>query len=193
MYATSFRQLLRFLLYFLFLRSFVTGEEDRIDRLDIIIKEEKKFPWEGIRLPQTLFPLNYNIRLDTDLKLFYVKGTVGITVKCAKQTANIILHLRDMNVTNTAVFEKRKQDVDVSDDVRDEELIKRLKKGQQDRELNVVGTMSDKTLEMFLIKVNEELIPGQTYVIHIEFNYLLKDTPYGFYRSSYTAQNGKKR
>ena len=98
-----------------------------------------------------------------------------------------------MNVTNTAVFEKRKQDVDVSDDVRDEELIKRLKKGQQDRELNVVGTMSDKTLEMFLIKVNEELIPGQTYMIHIEFNYLLKDTPYGFYRSSYTAENGKKR
>ena len=193
MYATSFRQLIRFLLYFLFLRSFVTGEEDRIDRLDIIIKEGKKFPWESIRLPQTLFPLNYNIRLDTDLKLFYVKGTVGITVKCAKQTANIILHLRDMNVTNTAVFEKRKQDVDVSDDVRDEELIKRLKKGQQDRELNVVGTMSDKTLEMFLIKVNEELIPGQTYMIHIEFNYPLKDTPYGFYRSSYTAENGKKR
>lgn len=193
MYATSFRQLLRFLLYFLFLRSFVTGEEDRIDRLDIIIKEEKKFPWESIRLPQTLFPLNYNIRLDTDLKLFYVKGTVGITVKCAKQTANIILHLRDMNVTNTAVFEKRKQDVDVSDDVRDEELIKRLKKGQQDRELNVVGTMSDKTLEMFLIKVNEELIPGKTYMIHIKFNYPLKDTPYGFYRSSYTAENGKKR
>lgn len=193
MYATSFRQLLRFLLYFLFLGSFVTGEEDRIDLLDIIIKEEKKFPWESIRLPQTLFPLNYNIRLDTDLKLFYVKGTVDITVKCAKQTANIILHLRDMNVTNTAVFEKRKQDVDVSDDVRDEELIKRLKKGQQDRELNVVGTMSDKTLEMFLIKVNEELIPGQTYMIHIEFNYLLKDTPYGFYRSSYTAENGKKR
>ena len=141
--------------------------------------------------------MNYKITLDTDLKLFTVKGEVGITVKCEKPTANIILHLRDMNVTKTAVFEKKQQDVKFSDDLRDvyenEELIERDAKKQQDRELHVLKTMKNKTLEMFLIKVKEELIRGQTYKIYIQFNYPLTDKLLGFYRSSYTAKDGEKR
>lgn len=102
-----------------------------------------------------------------------------------------------MNVTKTAVFEKKQQDVKFSDDLRDvyedEELIERDAKKQLDRELHVLKTMKNKTLEMFLIKVKEELIRGQTYKIYIQFNYPLTDKLLGFYRSSYTAKDGEKR
>ena len=197
MHATSFRRLLRFVLYILILGSLVTLGEGRIHGRKIITRIGDNFPWGSLRLPQTLFPLNYKITLDTDLKLFTVKGEVGITVKCEEPTANIILHLRDMNVTKTAVFEKKQQDVKFSDDLRDvyetEELIERDAKKQQDRELHVLKTMKNKTLEMFLIKVKEELIRGQTYKIYIQFNYPLTDKLLGFYRSSYTEKDGEKR
>ena len=191
MHATSFR-LLRFVLYVLLLGRLVTLGEGKI-----ITRDGGNFPWGSLRLPQTLFPLNYKITLDTNLKLFNVKGEVELTVKCEKPTANIILHLRDMNVTKTAVFEKKQQDVKFFDDLRDvyedEELIESDAKKEQDRELHVLKTMKNKTLEMFLIKVKEELIWGQTYKIYIQFNYPLTDKLLGFYRSSYTAKDGEKR
>ena len=198
MHARSYRRLLRFVLYVPLLGSLVTLVEGRIlGGRKIITRDGDNFPWGSLRLPQTLLPLNYKITLDTDLKLFNVKGEVDVTVKCEKPTANIILHLRDMNVTKTAVFEKKQQDVKFSDDLRDvyedEELIERDAKKQQDRELHVLKTMKNKTLEMFLIKVREKLIRGQTYKIYIQFNYPLTDKLLGFYRSSYTAKDGEKR
>ena len=102
-----------------------------------------------------------------------------------------------MNVVKTAVFEKKQEDVDASVDTQDvhedDELSQRSEKRQQDTELDVQGTMSNKTLAMFLIRVNEELVSGKIYMIYIEFNYPLTDKLVGFYRSSYTAKNGEKR
>ena len=195
MYARSFRRLLSFVLYFLLLGCFVEPRESVTNRQRIIANKEGKFPWGSLRLPQTLFPIKYNITLDTDLKAFHVKGKVGILIKCAKPTANIILHLKDMNVVKTAVFEKKQEDasVDTQDVHEDDELNQRSEKRQQDTELDVQGTMSNKTLAMFLIRVNEELVSGKTYMIYIEFNYPLTDKLVGFYRSSYTAKNGEKR
>ena len=195
MYARSFRRLLSSVLYFLVLGCFVEPRESVTNRQRTIANKEGKFPWGSLRLPQTLFPIKYNITLDTDLKTFHVKGKVGILIKCAKPTANIILHLKDMNVVKTAVFEKKQEDasVDTQDVHEDDELNQRSEKRQQDTELDVEGTMSNKTLAMFLIRVNEELVSGKTYMIYIEFNYPLTDKLVGFYRSSYTAKNGEKR
>ena len=165
-------------------------------------REDGKFPWHSLRLPQTLFPLNYNITLQTDLKLFQVKGSVSIIVKCAKTTENIILHLMDMNVTKTAVFETKQQQEDVyvpvclvgvKDVKKDEELIEKKEKRRGERELHVLRTMRNSTLELFLIEVNEDLIPQQSYEIYMEFEYPLTDKLVGFYRSSYTTESGEKR
>ena len=197
MYVRSFCRLLSFLPYFLLLGYLVKPGESVTNRQRIITKKEEKFPWGSLRLPQALFPMKYNVTLDTDLKSFHVKGKVGILIKCTKPTANIILHLKGMNVVKTAVFEKNQEDVDASVDVQDvyadDELNQRSEKRQQDRELHVLGTMSNKPLAMYLIRVNEELILGKTYMVYIEFNYPLTDKLVGFYRSSYTAKNGEKR
>ena len=153
--------------------------------------EDRKFPWHAIRLPQTLFPVSYKIELKTDLKLFQVKGNVTILVTCAKSTANIILHLKEMNVFNIAVVEKnyhRVQDVAV-----EEGLTERSKERNTDRELPVIGTMKNNTLEMFLIEVREDLTPKRNYEIHMKFEYPLTDKLIGFYRSSYKTSGGEKR
>ena len=160
--------------------------------------EDRKFPWQAIRLPQTLFPVSYKIELKTDLKLFQVNGNVKILVTCAKSTADIILHVKEINVSKTAVFEKNQkvQDVPVTwrEGVMEEEgLIERNKKRNTDRELPVIGTMKNKTLEMFLIEVQEDLTPQQSYEIYMDFEYPLTDKLIGFYRSSYKTSGGEKR
>lgn len=157
-----------------------------------------KFPWHSIRLPQTLFPLSYKIELKTDLKLFQVKGSVKILVTCTETTANIILHLKEMNVFNTAVFEKNQEVQDVpaawrKGVVKEEGLIEKSKDRNKDRQLPVVATMENKTLEMFLIEVGQDLTPKQNYEIYIEFEYPLTDKLLGFFRSSYKTTSGEKR
>jgi len=173
-------------------------EVDAADRkalADQIASEHGKFPWHSIRLPQTLLPINYQITLQTDLELFHVNGSVRIRVNCAKTTTNIILHLREMNVTKSAVFEKKQEaeDFRVQDIREDEDLIGREVGRNRERELHVKGTMQNETLEMFLIEVSENLIPQQTYDIYMEFKYPLTDNLLGFYRSSYTTKDGQKR
>ena len=160
--------------------------------------EDRKFPWHSIRLPQTLFPVSYKIELKTDLKLFQVKGNAKILVTCAKSTANIILHLKEINVSKSAVFEKNHKVQDVSATwgegvIEEEGLIERSKEKNTDRQLSVIGTMKNKTLEMFLIEVQEDLTPQRNYEIYMEFEYPLTDKLIGFYRSSYKTRSGQKR
>lgn len=158
--------------------------------------EDGKFPWHSLRLPQTLFPSNYKITLQTDLKLFRVNGSVRIRVNCAHTTRNIFVHLREMNVTKTEVFEK-KQGNDVPEGVleieEDEEVIEREYRTRRCNKLHVTRTIQNETLEMFLIEVNKNLTPQQIYEIYIEFEYPLTDDLLGFYRSSYTTEGGEKR
>lgn len=160
-------------------------------------QEDGKFPWHSLRLPQTLFPINYNITLHTDLKLFQVKGIVNIRVKCAKATSNIILHLREMKVTKTTVLERKREVQDIPVRVQDinddEQVIEREETINKHSNLHVTGTMRNESLEMFLIKVQEHLIPQRNYEINIEFEYPLTDKLIGFYRSSYTTTSGTKR
>jgi hypothetical protein len=45
---------------------------------------------------------------------------------------------------------------------------------------------------MYTISVEPGLEAGQTYVLHIAFTGQLKDSLFGFYRSSYKDENGTK-
>ena len=157
-----------------------------------------KFPWHDLRLPRTLMPLNYKITLQTDLDAFHVRGSVKIRVQCLKPTKNLILHLKDMNVINAAVFKNDKdQPVPEKDIYNDEELITKLKGKEEIEEdvekLQVIKTMQSERIEMFLIEVSEQLTPRQHYDMYITFEYPLTDGLLGFYRSYYTAKDGERR
>ncbi|PFX22359.1 Glutamyl aminopeptidase [Stylophora pistillata] len=166
--------------------------------LDERISQGQEFPWHTIRLPRTLFPTSYKITLQTDLKSFNVKGNVTIQVNCEKQTRHIILHLKDMKVSRTAVFEttQRRELFPLKSAGRVKELEKwRENSGGRGRcrDIRVTKTMQNRTLEMFLIEVSEELTQRKNYAIYIEFEYPLTDKLLGFYRSSYKTKSGVKR
>lgn len=160
---------------------------------DKLTGTERNFPWHNLRLPRTLIPLNYEITLQTDLNVFYVKGFVKIRVQCMKTTRNIILHLRDMDVTKTAVFEKRRDTPVAVKDIYEDEYLKEEEEIKEDIKLHVIRTMQSERLEMFLIEVNKQLTSQRHYDIYIRFEYPLTDDLLGFYRSYYIADDGEKR
>lgn len=172
--------------------------EHRGFALDERISQGQEFPWHTIRLPRTLFPTGYKITLQTDLKSFNVKGNVTILANCEKQTTHIILHLKDMKVSRTAVFETTQRrelfPLKSAGSVKElEKLRENSGRRGRDRKLRVTNTMRNRTLEMFLIEVSEELTQRKNYAIYIEFEYPLTDTLLGFYRSSYETKSGEKR
>jgi hypothetical protein len=56
----------------------------------------------------------------------------------------------------------------------------------------VTGRVQEQRKEMFTISLDPALEAGQTYILDIPFTGLLKDSLYGFYRSSYKDENGTK-
>ncbi|PNF24028.1 hypothetical protein B7P43_G08642 [Cryptotermes secundus] len=56
----------------------------------------------------------------------------------------------------------------------------------------VTGRVHEQRKEMYTLSLEPALEAGQTYILDISFRGLLKDSLYGFYRSSYKAENGTK-
>lgn len=56
----------------------------------------------------------------------------------------------------------------------------------------VTGRVPEQRKEMYTISLEPALEAGQTYILDISFTGLLKDSLYGFYRSSYKDENGTK-
>jgi hypothetical protein len=57
---------------------------------------------------------------------------------------------------------------------------------------HVTGRVHEQRKEMYTISLEPALEAGQTYILDISFTGLLKDSLYGFYRSSYKDENGTK-
>jgi hypothetical protein len=56
----------------------------------------------------------------------------------------------------------------------------------------VTGHITDVRKDMYTISVEPALQAGHTYILDIPFTGLLKESLYGFYRSSYNDENGTK-
>ncbi|XP_061381789.1 aminopeptidase N [Danaus plexippus] len=62
------------------------------------------FPWRGARLPTFLIPKHYNLWLHPNLTTGELRGEVSIDFKVDRDTTFVVLNLRDMNVTERALF-----------------------------------------------------------------------------------------
>jgi hypothetical protein len=56
----------------------------------------------------------------------------------------------------------------------------------------VTGRVHEQSKEMYTISLEPALEAGRTYILDINFTGVLKDSLYGFYRSSYKDENGTK-
>ncbi|XP_063544869.1 uncharacterized protein LOC134753039 [Cydia strobilella] len=62
------------------------------------------FPWRGARLPTFLIPKHYSLWLHPNLTTGELRGEVSIDFKVDPDTTFVVLNVRDMNVTERALF-----------------------------------------------------------------------------------------
>ncbi|XP_072946710.1 leucyl-cystinyl aminopeptidase [Epargyreus clarus] len=62
------------------------------------------FPWRGARLPTFVIPKHYSLWLHPNLTTGELRGEVSIDFKVDRDTSFVVLNIRDMNVTERALF-----------------------------------------------------------------------------------------
>jgi aminopeptidase 2 len=113
------------------------------------------------RLPKTVKPISYEVKLKPNFENFTFEGDVKITVQVLEDTSTIILHSNKQDIRNIIV---------VKDTVQ-----QNTSEGNYDPEKH------------FLIINNQQNFTADTeYDIYINFTGILSDDMSGFYRSSYT-------
>nr|CAD7396258.1 unnamed protein product [Timema cristinae] len=119
------------------------------------------------RLPTTISPVNYVIRLTPHLEedRFNFDGEVTITINVAEYTNQIVLHASDM-VVDTAATQVTHSDGTVQ---------------------TISSHETNELRETYTITLVDSLVVGQQYNVYIKFLGNLRDDMYGFYRSYYTV------
>lgn len=123
-------------------------------------------PWLSGRLPTSISPELYAIELQLDLASGGVNGSVRIDATVNTPTPFVIVHAKDMTVTNVNI--------------------------SQGGSINVVEKYFYPSNEYFVMKLASSVLTGSLSVF-LEFNYTLATDLAGFYRSSYLTSDGQKK
>ncbi|CAG2210607.1 ERAP2 [Mytilus edulis] len=70
-----------------------------ITKEDIYATNGDIFPWQDIRLPDTVEPISYDVFLEPDMKALKFSGTVKIKAKIKATTSLIVLHTKNLTLT----------------------------------------------------------------------------------------------
>ncbi|KAK8734033.1 hypothetical protein OTU49_017450 [Cherax quadricarinatus] len=129
----------------------------------------------NVRLPRALKPLHYMVKLQPFINgNFSIMGYVEVEMEVVEPTSNITLHINDI-ITNNETIK-----LTPSDD-------------RTGSKIGIVKHLYDKEREFYIAKLNKELKPGKKYVLSMEFVGYLNDKLLGFYRSSYTDEQGNEK
>ncbi|XP_045541268.1 thyrotropin-releasing hormone-degrading ectoenzyme [Papilio machaon] len=74
------------------------------DYKDRIASNGAVFPWRGARLPTFMVPIHYSLWLHPNLTTGELRGEVSIDFRVDRDTGFLVLNVRDMNVTERALF-----------------------------------------------------------------------------------------
>ncbi len=136
---------------------------------DVIVYED--IVNETYRLPNNTRPLLYDVHLRTWIheENFSFDGRTEIFIVAMEQSNNIVIHQRQLNITN---FELR--------DLGNGEIL--------------TTSMSYDPIREFLVfhRTIGELEPGNTYLLQINYTGTLRNDEAGFYRSSYLDDDGNR-
>ncbi|XP_033635601.1 uncharacterized protein LOC117296680 [Asterias rubens] len=120
-------------------------------------------PWLNFRLPKDVTPVNYDLKLRTDLTKFVFNGSVNILIECQLKTDVILLHTRRLNITEGVVL------------------------------THAAGghspTISKEWLypgnEYLVVELNSYLVAGERYNLYLDFNGPLFSDEQGLYWLTY--------
>ncbi|XP_038078352.1 endoplasmic reticulum aminopeptidase 1-like [Patiria miniata] len=131
------------------------------------------FPWDDIRLPQTVKPIHYDLSLITKMNKttgFKVAGVVKIDFRAKSATDQIVMHYKNMTVLKP-------------------DKVTAIVGGQECR---VTKMLFYETHEQLYLGLDREMAEGKSYTVTLQFSYSLSDTLDGYYLSSY-MENGIER
>lgn len=124
----------------------------------------------SLRLPNDTIPIHYDVSLTTRIhsQEFTYNGHVEITIKCLVATSTIVLHSHVSQIT----------------------LIT-LKSGTVETELRNFLT-DDEDTEFLTIQLDSPLVAEQEYILYIAFTGDHSEENLGWFRASYTNDNGEE-
>jgi puromycin-sensitive aminopeptidase len=119
------------------------------------------------RLPATVVPEQYEIKLTPDLEKFTFAGQEAVRIKIAAPTAEIVLNAAELEIQHACVKDSKGSKVDAQ-------------------------IAYDNERERASLKFPQTLSPGE-YKLHLDFTGVLNDKLHGFYRSSYKNEAGEQK
>uniref|UniRef100_A0A2K6QF75 Aminopeptidase n=1 Tax=Rhinopithecus roxellana TaxID=61622 RepID=A0A2K6QF75_RHIRO len=131
------------------------------------------FPWQELRLPNVVIPLHYDLFVHPNLTSLDFVASEKIEVLVSNATQFIILHSKDLEITNATL--------------QSEEDSRYMKSG---KELKVLSYPAHQQIALL---VPEKLMPHLKYYVVIDFQARLSDGFKGFYKSTYRTLGGETR
>lgn len=129
------------------------------------------FPWSRLRLPRYILPLHYHLLVHPDFDGLSFSGSVQIEIDVQNNTNWIVLHSKGLNISKATIFGHNFTHF-------------------SDQPLPVLYNPPHEQLGVFSSRV---LTTGQKYFLSLEFNAVLSEGFYGFYKSTYKTRLGETR
>ena len=115
-------------------------------------------------------PISYNLKLVPFIipDNFTIDGAVSIKLACAKDTTNITLHSKDIDINKVNVLDSSGTEVSIAEHYLEPER------------------------DFLVVEMKKSLSAGSNYTLDIKFLSKLSEGLSGFYRSTYADGSGKK-
>lgn len=141
-----------------------TGKQSHLD-------PNLSFPWSRLRLPRFVLPVHYHLLVHPDFNSLSFNGSVQIDINVQNSTNWIVLHSKGLKITKATIFGGNFTSF-------------------FDQSLPVLYNPPHEQVGVFSSRV---LSTGQKYFLYLEFNAVLSDGFYGFYKSTYKTSSGETR
>ena len=140
------------------------GEEDQ----DLpLASNGQPFPWNDVRLPQTISPVHYDLTIHANLTTLDFLGVVRIQLDVHEDTNTIVLHAKDMQVSNVWLFAPEG--------------------------VSLLQVLEYPENEQLALVSESVLNKDRKYEVLLQFSAQLSDSFHGFYKSTYTTSSGEVR
>ncbi|XP_061524305.1 thyrotropin-releasing hormone-degrading ectoenzyme-like isoform X2 [Phycodurus eques] len=127
-------------------------------------------PWRASRLPGSLRPRHYDLRVAVRMDNFTFAGDVSIDVECVNATRFVVLHAHALQVSSVSVTAD----------------------GPGGGAVRVQRHFLFPPNQMLVLVLHRELKAPRTYRVNVTFDAAIEDELLGFFRSSYTL-DGERR